>query len=77
MDFSCLYCGGSRLYHLRNCPKVYSLIKKKAFNEKAKQDYFGESPNVFIGRYGYPKVNVGFLSNNTVPKDIDKPKLWS
>lgn len=55
MDFLCKYCGGSRLYHLRNCPKVYSMIKKKQFNETAKQEYFGESPNVFIGRYGYRK----------------------
>ncbi len=77
MDFSCPYCGGSRLYHLRNCPKVYSLVKKKQFNETSKKEYFGESPNVFIGRYGYPRVNVGFLSNNQVPKDIDAPKLWS
>ncbi len=77
MDFSCKYCGGSRLHHLRNCPKVYSMIKQKQFNDKSKKDYFGESPNVFIGRYGYPKVNVGFLSNDNVPRDIDTPKLWS
>ncbi|MEK6916398.1 MAG: hypothetical protein AABW92_01515 [Nanoarchaeota archaeon] len=77
MNFSCPYCGGSRLQHLRSCPKAYSIVKQKQFNEKAKQDYFGESPNVFIGRYGYPKVNVGFLSNETLPKDTDAPRLWS
>jgi DNA repair protein NreA len=77
MDFSCKYCGGSRLQHLRNCPKVYSIIKQKQFNETAKKEYFGESPNVFIGRYGYPKVNVGFLSETQLPKDADSPKIWS
>jgi len=77
MNFSCPYCGGSRLEHLRNCPKIYSVTKQKKFNIKSKKDYFGSAPNVFIGRYGYPKINVGFLSNETIPKDIDQPKLWS
>jgi DNA repair protein NreA len=77
MNFSCPYCGGSRLQHLRNCPKVYSIIRQNQFNQKAKQEYFGASPNVFIGKYGYPDVNVGFLSNEELPKDTDNPKLWS
>ncbi len=77
MNFSCPYCGGSRLQHLRNCPKVYSVIKKKQFNETSKKEYFGESPNVFVGRYGYPRVNVGILSNEFLPKDVDQPKLWA
>jgi DNA repair protein NreA len=76
MDFYCPYCGGSRLQHLRNCPKVYSIINRKQFNEKAKQDYFGESPNVFVGKFGYPNVNVGFLSNESLPEEIDRPKEW-
>ena len=62
---------------MRNCPKVYSVIKQKQFNENSKKDYFGESPNVFVGKYGYPRVNVGILSNEFLPEDIDKPKLWA
>jgi DNA repair protein NreA len=77
MNFSCPYCGGSRLEHLRNCPKVYSIINRKQFNEKAKQDYFGASPNVFIGKFGYPDINIGFLSNEELPIDSDNPKLWA
>ena len=69
--------SSSKLEKLRDSAKFYSLIKRKEFNEKAKQDYFGSAPNVFVGRYGYPKVNVGFLSDSIVPKDIDTPKLWS
>ncbi len=67
----------SKLQELRDSTKAFSLVKRNQFNQKAKQEYFGESPNVFIGRYGYPRVNVGFLSNETLPKDIDNPRLWS
>ncbi len=77
MNFSCPYCGGSRLEHLRNCPKVYTVINQNQFNQKAKKDYFGASPNVFIGRKGYPNINVGFLSNENLPEKVDSPKQWA
>jgi hypothetical protein len=77
MNFSCPYCGGSRLEHLRSCPKVYSIIRQNQFNQKAKKDYFGESPNLFVGSYGYPKVNVGFFSNEDLPEEADSPREWS
>lgn len=77
MNFSCPYCGGSRLEHLRNCPKVYTVINQNQFNQKAKKDYFGASPNVFIGRKGYPNINVGFLSNENLPEKVDSPKEWA
>lgn len=67
----------SKLQELRDSTKAYSLINRETFNKKAKQDYFGEAPNVFIGRYGYPKVNVGFLSSDILPKNADAPKIWS
>lgn len=77
MNFSCPFCGGSRLEHLRNCPKIYTLTKKKEFNQKAKKDYFGQSPNIFVGRYGYPNVNVGLLSNDYLEADVDNPIHWA
>lgn len=77
MKFSCPYCGGSRLQHLRTCPKVYSIIKQKQFNQQAKKNYFGEAPNVFVGRYGYPNINIGILSNEELSNDADNPKLWA
>jgi hypothetical protein len=77
MNFSCPYCGGSRFEHLRSCPKVYSLVQQKQFNTKAKKEYFGEAPNVFIGTHGYPDVNVGFFSNEDIPQDADKPREWA
>lgn len=35
---------------------------QKDFNQTAKQDYAGQSPNIFVGRFGYPNINVGFLN---------------
>jgi DNA repair protein NreA len=67
----------SKLKELRDSSKAYSLIKRNSFNKKAKKDYFGASPNVFIGRFGYPNINVGFLSNEVLSKDVDSPKTWS
>ena len=44
-----------------------------------KKDFFGDSPSPFIGRYGYPNVNVGILSaiNYKNKEELDNPKLWS
>ncbi|MEM4398045.1 MAG: hypothetical protein QW757_05480, partial [Candidatus Woesearchaeota archaeon] len=77
MDFKCPYCGQSRIQHLRSCPKVYSIINQIQFNKKAKQEYFGKSPNVFIGHNNYPNVNIGFFSNEEIPENSDKPNEWA
>ena len=44
-----------------------------------KKDFFGDSPSPFIGRYGYPNVNVGILSaiDYKNKEELDNPKLWS
>ncbi len=44
-----------------------------------KNDFFGDSPMPFIGRYGYPNVNVGILSaiDYSNKEELDNPKLWS
>ncbi len=43
-----------------------------------KKDFFGDSPAPFIGRYGYPNVNVGLLSaiDYSNKLELDNPKLW-
>ena len=43
--------------------KVYSQQK---FNISAKQDFSGRTPNVFVGKYGYPNIRVGILGNESV-----------
>ena len=45
-----------------------------------KNEFFGNSPpSVFVGRHGYPDVNVGVLSPVKTMKDahmLDSPKDW-
>lgn len=52
------------------------IISKKL---EFKKDFFGDSPAPFIGRYGYPNVNVGVLSaiDYSDKIELDNPKLWS
>ncbi len=66
----CIFCKSTE-HNYRNCPSVFS-AKKRSF----KQNYTGETPNVFVGRHGYPKVNVG-LFNTEEYNEHDNPLLWS
>ena len=61
-------------------------IKKRrqaTFQNKAKElkeDFFGEAPAPFIGRFGYPDINVGILSSQFKAKgkiEFDNPKYWA
>ena len=47
-------------------------------NNINKTNYFGASPAVFVGRFGYPNVNVGILTppNITDSETYDDPRLW-
>ncbi|MFC1723205.1 hypothetical protein ACFL0V_03625, partial [Nanoarchaeota archaeon] len=58
------------------CPVQSKIASQKKVNTSAKQDFFGEAPNVFVGKYGYPDVNVGLLSVEEYNKH-DDPLLWS
>ncbi len=49
---------------------------QKKYNETAKQDYSGQAPNVFVGKYGYPHINVGILNTEQYTQH-DEPLLWS
>lgn len=60
----------------------YSDIEQVPFlkvNDNFKTDFFGSSPAPFIGRYGYPNVNIGVLSPQIVgdTSDYNSPKLWN
>ncbi len=48
-------------------------------NQNFKQDFFGNAPAPFIGRFGYPKVNIGLLSPQFIGEmqQYNSPKLWS
>ncbi len=53
---------------------VKLLAKNLKFTNK--QDYFGTAPNVFVGRYGYPNLNIGIL-NTEQYQNNDEPLLWA
>lgn len=47
-------------------------------NKEFKKDFQGSSPAPFIGRFGYPNVNIGLLSPQISgdTSHYDAPKLW-
>jgi len=71
-----LACLTNRCNHKPFCPLQVKFAANARVNLLAKQDYFGEAPNVFVGKHGYPNLNVGFL-NVEEYKDHDDPLLWS
>jgi DNA repair protein NreA len=78
MNIRCIKCKGrdpsicGRTY----CPIMAKISSQKKVNISAKQDFFGKSPNVFVGRHGYPDVNVGILGVEEY-HEHDNPLLWS
>jgi hypothetical protein len=72
---ACIFCK-SKFHDHRSCPVSYSLQKKEEIKASFKQDYFGQAPNVFIGRHGYPRIRVGILGTERYDKH-DEPKVWS
>ena len=79
MKHSCAWCKGRypEICGKEFCPILAKIQSQRKVNLKAKQDFFGASPNVFVGRYGYPDINVGILSNEEVTEEYDNPMLWS
>jgi len=76
----CAICKGTKMLCGKSeCPllvRYYSLLRAQ---KKLKRDVYGSSPpGVFVGRFGYPKVNVGPL----IPPEIgeteymDIPEYW-
>ncbi len=49
----------------------------KIKNVKFKKEHAGQELNIFVGRYGYPRVNVGFIGNENIDKVFDAPKTWA
>lgn len=62
---------------LKNAHLFYKRINElTAKHSNPKEDFFGAAPNLFVGRYGYPNINVGILSNENVDEEYDDPKIW-
>jgi len=54
-------------------------IPQLQLNKNFKQDFQGSAPAPFIGRFGYPNVNIGILSPQFSgdTSHYDAPRLWS
>lgn len=77
----CAICKGGRLLCGKKfCPIVQRMKFWKSTIEKVKDSFFGTSPpSVFVGRYNYPRVNVGILSPPIEMKNAEKldfPEVW-
>ena len=48
--------------------------------KNVKESFFGSAPAPFIGRYGYPRINVGILSPSEIMNDadnLDAQRQWA
>ncbi len=80
MQIQCLRCKGKGFCGRQFCPilaKSEALFKVK--EQTSKEEFLGSSPSPFVGHYGYPYLNVGFLSLSEVKEDAwlyDSPRYW-
>lgn len=81
MNIRCLRCKGRGFCGRDFCPLVAKTNARFKVEPKlVKQDFFGSSPAPFVGRFGYPNINVGILSPADRPDNIweyDAPRHWS
>ncbi|MBI4454192.1 hypothetical protein HY636_06110 [Candidatus Woesearchaeota archaeon] len=75
MNINYIKDKGKTLHYHGLDPKRIQLDAKSKFNEMAKQDYFGSAPNIFVGKFGYPDINVGILNVEEYNKH-DEPFIW-
>ena len=80
MASMCLACKGRNWCGASRCPVLDSMQAKFKMKEAIKSpEIFGSSPPAtFIGRYGYPNINVGILlpSEHGDTSVMDSPKMW-
>jgi hypothetical protein len=70
-----LWCRGSFCPILRKTQVLARTVK--GFNPDS-SSISGEAPSVFVGRIGYPEINVGILSANDENTAIyDDPRRWA
>jgi len=79
MNQLCFKCKGRGYCNRGFCAIRQKIQVQKTFNENSKKEFYGENYNVFVGKFGYPDINVGLLNINEPKKDetIDNPLLWS
>jgi DNA repair protein NreA len=81
MNTQCLKCKGNGHCGRSYCPHI--LRSKAMFKVEKnidKSDFSTSSPAPFVGRFGYPNINVGILSTPNLEEDAwlyDAPKHWA
>lgn len=68
------YCGRISCPIIMKANSMFSIDK-----QMPAKDFFGESPAPFVGRYGYPNINVGILSPPEAENtwEYDAPRHWA
>lgn len=81
MNIQCLKCKGRGFCGRAFCPhiaKAESMFQAREYINSSEFD--SQSPAPFVGRYGYPRVNVGILAPPERMDDtwqFDAPRHWS
>lgn len=77
----CVKCKGRLWCGLDHCPiltKKNALSRVKSKLKDIKEDFSTKTNSVFVGRIGYPRINLGLLTPVEDPnKPYDNPKEWS
>ena len=73
----CLICkGGRQLCGHSPCPLLPRFDVEKRLKGKVSKEFFGPSYSVFVGRMGYPNVNVGPMVAVEEKQGMDSPNTW-
>ncbi len=80
--YDCTKCKGADLACGRPfCPILLRYQNyQKAKHKITKESFQGSAPSVFVGRFGYPKINVGLLTLGEVVENAevyDAPRKWA
>ncbi len=79
MDFNCLKCKGKSFCGNKSCPYIIKAGKASILKGSLKEEFSGSSPSPFVGRYGYPKVNLSIMALSEQKEDAwlyDSPGEW-
>ena len=81
MNVLCIRCKGRGFCGRQQCPHQLKLNSKVKVKDLLKSDSFDSaSPAPFVGRFGYPNVNIGILAPPEKSEDTwlyDAPKYWA
>ncbi len=77
MLFPCTACdvGDPARCGKTNCP-VLAKYSGRTIKIEGKEEFQGTTPNVFVGRYGYPHIRAGILSTEQYEQH-DAPRQWA